>query len=269
MAIYIMGDIHGCFDQFKALLAKVSFNHQVDQLYLVGDLINRGPKSLEMMQYLLAHQDSILPVLGNHDLSYLVYAEGATKLRRGDTYNVIAESPDAERIKQYLRQQPLMRTIPEYNVAIAHAGIPPFWSIKEAMQLNQEVTELLTTEKKKPYKKLITEMFGNHPAAWSPTLEGLDRIRVIINYFTRMRYLNLDQSLDFDNKREEYDSTVMLPWFKFERISDRDTEIYYGHWASLGIHQENHTYCLDSGCVWGGKLTLIRVDQNANILTSL
>lgn len=268
MAIYIMGDIHGCFDEFKMLLTKVAFNHQTDQLYLVGDLINRGPKSLEVMRYLLAHQDSIFPVLGNHDLSYLVYAEGETKLRKGDTYDVVAQSKDSKAIKQYLRNQPLMRTIPELNIAIAHAGIPPFWSIDEAMKLNQEVSELLATEKKKTYKKLIAEMFGNHPAAWLPTLEGLDRVRAIINYFTRMRYLNLDQSLDFDNKREEYDPAQMLPWFKFNRALNQDTQIFYGHWASLGIHHENNTHCLDSGCVWEGELTIARVDQGEIILTS-
>lgn len=260
MAIYVMSDIHGCFDEFIALLDKVNFNTQQDQLYLVGDLINRGPKSLEVMQYLLKHEDSMFPVLGNHDLSYLVYAEGNTKLRRGDTYQDIHQSSQANDIKEYLRKQPLVRYIPEVDVAIAHAGIPPFWSIDEALALSLEVEKKLQTQKPHKYHRFMELMFGNTPAAWDPSLKGIDRRRVIINYFSRMRYLNRDLSLDFDNKTEEYNKAVMKPWFQFERPLHNKTQIIFGHWASLGIHHENGTYCIDSGCVWEGSLTLIRID---------
>lgn len=152
MAIYVMSDIHGCYDEFQALLKKINFNHKTDQLYLVGDLINRGPKSLAVMKYLMKHQSSIFPVLGNHDLSYLVYAAGETKLRRGDTYNEVLQSTDAKTIKKYLKKQPLMRYIPKLNIAIAHAGIPPFWSIAEALSLSNEIHEQLITDDKKAYQ---------------------------------------------------------------------------------------------------------------------
>lgn len=269
MAIYVMSDIHGCFDEFIALLDKVNFNSQQDQLYLVGDLINRGPKSLEVMQYLLKYEDSMFPVLGNHDLSYLVYAEGNTKLRRGDTYQDIQQSSQANDIKEYLRKQPLVRYIPEVDVAIAHAGIPPFWSIDEALALSLEVEKKLQTKKPHKYHHFMELMFGNTPAAWNPDLKGIDRRRVIINYFSRMRYLNSDLSLDFDNKTEEYNKAVMKPWFQFERPLHKKTQIIFGHWASLGIHHENGTYCIDSGCVWEGSLTLIRIDVTPFEITSI
>lgn len=268
MAIYVMSDIHGCFDEFMALLKKVNFNHESDQLYLVGDLINRGPKSLEVMQYLMAHEDSIFPVLGNHDLSYLVYAQGSTRLRKGDTYNDIFTSDDAKKVKAYLRKQPLMRYIPEVDVAIAHAGIPPFWTIPQALELSAEIQKRLNTAKKEKYQRLIENMFGNTPKAWDPKLKGMDRRRVIINYFSRMRYLYLDLSMDFDNKSEDYNPAIMKPWFQFERPLHNKTKIIYGHWASLGIHQENGTICIDSGCVWEGSLSIIQIDITPYELTS-
>ncbi len=269
MATYVMSDIHGCFDEFIALLDKVNFNAQEDRLYLVGDLINRGPKSLKVMQYLLEHEASMFPVLGNHDLSYLVYAEGKTRLRRGDTYQDILQSKFAGDIKEYLRHQPLVRYIPEVDVAIAHAGIPPFWRIDEALELSAEVEKKLQSNKPHKYQHFMQSMFGNTPIAWDPNLKGIDRRRVIINYFSRMRYLHNDLSLDFDNKTESYDTAVMKPWFQFERPFHQRTQIIYGHWASLGIHHENGTYCIDSGCVWEGSLTVIRIDTMPFEITSL
>lgn len=261
MAIYVMSDIHGCYDEFRALLKKIEFNHKQDQLYLVGDLINRGPKSLAVMEYLLKHESSIFPVLGNHDLSYLVYAAGETRLRRGDTYDEITNSDHAKKIKKYLKKQPLMRYIPALDIAISHAGIPPFWSIAEALSLSNEVHEQLITSDKKHYQTLMQQMFGNSPTTWEPTLSGIDRTRVIINCFSRMRYLNLDLSMDFDNKTENYDRKIMKPWFQFERPRHQKTKIIYGHWASLGIHDENRTLCIDSGCVWEGALSAVRIDK--------
>ena len=261
MAIYAVGDIHGCFDEFQALLKKINFDHQKDRVYLVGDLINRGPKSLAVMEYLLNHQESILPVLGNHDLSYLVYAEGYTRLKRGDTYQELLESPLAVDIREYLRHQPLVRYLPQFNIAIAHAGIPPFWSINEALKLSKEAESYLQNSHREQYCQFIQSMFGNTPNAWDQTLKGFDRVRAIINYLTRMRYLNLDLSLDFDNKMDEYDSQIMQPWFKFERPKQNESLIIFGHWASLGRHFENNTYGIDSGCVWEGELTLLKIDQ--------
>lgn len=260
MATYVMSDIHGCYDEFIALLQKIDFNHDIDQLYLVGDLINRGPKSLKVMKYLMKHESSIFPVLGNHDLSYLVYAAGETKLRRGDTYNELATSDQVKKIRKYLRKQPLMRYLPQFDIAIAHAGIPPFWSIAEALAHSNEIHELLLRKDKKHYQKLMRKMFGNHPEAWSNDLTDIDKVRTIINYFCRMRYLKLDLSMDFDNKLEEFDENIMLPWFKFDRSLHQNTKIIYGHWASLGIHEENNTLCIDSGCVWEGSLSVVRID---------
>lgn len=261
MAIYVMGDLHSCFNEFKALLAKIAFNPTHDTLYLVGDLINRGPKSVEMMRYLLHHEDSIKPVLGNHDLSFLVYEAGETRLRRGDTYDTLLNIPEREEIRDYLRRQPLMRYLPEYDIAIAHAGIPPIWSISEAQILANEIHALLNTEDMQAYRHLMRTMFGNTPAKWDEDLINEDRIRVIINYFSRMRYLYPDLSLDFANKQQEYNPSEMQPWFKYPRDKQGKTKLIYGHWASLGIHAENGTYCIDSGCVWQGTLSVLRIDS--------
>ena len=268
MATYVMSDIHGCYDEFIALLEKIAFNHQHDQLYLVGDLINRGPKSLAVMEYLMAHESSIFPVLGNHDLSYLVYAAGETKLRRGDTYDELLQSPHAKKIRNYLKKQPLMRYLEKEDIAIAHAGIPPFWTIPQARKRSERIHKKLTTESKEKYQRLMKEMFGNTPSAWSDSLEGIDKTRAIINYFCRMRFLHLDLSMDFDNKRDDYDDKIMRPWFKFDRSQHHATKIIYGHWASLGIHSENNTLCIDSGCVWEGELSVVRIDQPQWELTS-
>ncbi|MBS7818907.1 symmetrical bis(5'-nucleosyl)-tetraphosphatase [Wohlfahrtiimonas chitiniclastica] len=264
MAIYAMGDLHGCYREFKKLLEKIEFDHAKDRLYLVGDLINRGPKSEKTLNYLMKHTDSIFPVLGNHDLAFLVYAQGLIRLKRHDTYDQLMQSPDVDAYIHFLRQQPLMHYIEDLDVAICHAGIHPSWSIDQALELAKEAETVLKDDEL--CGEFVPQMFGNQPNYWDESLTGIDRIRAIVNVFTRMRYLFADGHLDFDAKVPLSEATeTLIPWFKMPNAFG-GTEVIFGHWASLGLHSENNITCIDTGCAWGEKLTAIRLDQSPHPL---
>lgn len=263
MAVYAMGDIHGCYREFKKLLEKIEFDHDKDKLYLVGDLINRGPKSEKVLSYLMKHTESILPVLGNHDLAFLVFQEGLIRLKRHDTYGELMESPQLQEYVRFIREQPLMRYIPELDIAICHAGIYPTWTIDEALSYGKEVEAVLQNDVL--YHEFVSKMFGNHPDEWDNSLEGIDRIRMIVNVFTRMRYLHTDGRLDFDAKVPLKEITNLIPWFRFNNQFEK-TQVIFGHWASLGLHDENNILCLDTGCAWGEKLTAIRLDVQPQMI---
>lgn len=259
MAIYAIGDIHGCYHEFKKLLKKIEFNPDKDKVFLVGDLINRGPKSLKVLDLIISNPSSIFPVLGNHDLAFLVFAKGLIKLKKKDTYDEITNHPECDKYINFLRSLPLMHYIPKIDTAICHAGIDPQWSISEALSLSQEVSSIFGNDI--DYDKFIPTMFGNEPNKWDDSLNGNDRIRAIINSFTRMRFLLKDGCLDFDSKSTLVDaSEELIPWFRFPQRNNENTRIIFGHWAALGLHEENNTICIDSGCVWGEKLTAIRLD---------
>lgn len=264
MAIYAMGDLHGCYREFKKLLEKIKFDHAHDRLYLVGDMINRGPKSTKVLKYLLKHQDSIFPVLGNHDLAFLVYQAGLIRLKRHDTYGELLESKHIDEFVAYIRHLPLMHYLSELDITICHAGIHPKWDIEKAQSLAKEAEAIFKDDKR--CADFLPKMFGNVPDYWSDALEGDDRIRSIINVFSRMRYLHPDTSLDFDAKVPlKQVSTELIPWFRFPHQL-KNTQVIFGHWGALGLHQENNVYCIDSGCAWGGKLTAIRLDAEPQTL---
>ena len=260
MATYVIGDIHGCFDEFIDLLETIEFDPQQDTIYLVGDLVNRGPKSLETIEYIMQNRDSIFPILGNHDLSYLVYAEGHIGLRPRDTYESLLNAPNRDEIIEYLRHLPLMIYRQDLDIAIVHAGIPPMWSIEEALGYAKEAEAYLRTFNKEDYHEFTRTMFGNTPSAWSPDLTGIDRIRYIINAFTRMRLLHEDFALDLETKEQTFEAEGLTPWFSILRKSS-PTQIIFGHWASLGFHEENATLCIDSGCVWQGEMTAVEISS--------
>lgn len=257
MAIYAIGDLHGCYHEFKKLLEKIEFDHSEDKLYLVGDLINRGPKSAKVLNYLIKHQESILPVLGNHDLAFLVFQAGLIRLKRHDTYDELLDNEHINDYVQYIREQPLMRYIPELDIAICHAGICPDWTIKQALDLAEEAHQVLINDEL--YTEFLPKMFGNQPDRWDDQLAGIDRIRTIINFFTRMRYLHEDGHLDFGAKEPIDEVKDLVPWFRCQNQFN-NTQVVFGHWASLGLHDENNIICIDTGCAWGEKLTAIRLD---------
>lgn len=263
MAIYAIGDLHGCYREFKKLLEKINFDHDKDKLYLVGDLINRGPKSEKVLSYLIDHQESILPVLGNHDLAFLVYQAGLIRLKRWDTYDEILKSERANEYVKFIREQPLMRYIPELDIAICHAGLYPNWTIPQALSLAKEAEDVLRDDA--ACADFLPKMFGNYPDNWQENFTGVDRIRAIVNVLTRMRYLHDDGRLDFDAKAPMKETVGLTPWFRFPNRFEK-TQIIFGHWGSLGLHNENNIMCIDTGCAWGGKLTALRLDSNPQVI---
>ncbi len=264
MADYIIGDVQGCFDALTALLAKIKFSAQSDRIFFAGDLINRGDQSLDTLAFIYEHRDCMQTVLGNHDLHLLACLYGGAKPKGKDTLSEILAHPDSKLWGQWLLSQPLVISLPAHQAIIAHAGIPPFWNEAQALSYSKEVQQAL----KQDPKGLLRQLYGNQPDQWDEQLTGVDRLRCIINYLTRMRLLDPHDRLDYAFKRgldELPDS--LIPWFQHPNPQCKKT-VYFGHWAALEgqTPQASHAVeALDTGCVWGGKLTAYCLDRHQRI----
>ena len=259
MSTYVIGDVHGCFDQFIRLLKKIDYDSKKDQIILTGDLVNRGPKSLDVLNYCMADKN-ITTVLGNHDL-YLLYLisinQGKGKLKK------IVEAENNKQIFEWLITRPLL--IQAFNQStnnkfiITHAGIPEIWSLEKAQDLADEVSQALTNHP----SRVLKAMWGDDPKSWRESVTGNERYRIIINYLTRMRFLSNAACLDLKNTSAKA-SKGSKPWFHYESASYKKMKQYYvfGHWASLNGQTNNpHFIALDTSCVWKGKLTALRMDD--------
>jgi bis(5'-nucleosyl)-tetraphosphatase (symmetrical) len=256
MATYIVGDIQGCCDELQQLLRLANFDAEKDELWITGDLVARGPKSLETLRFVKDLGESAKIILGNHDLHLLAIWQGIHQAKNNDRLTPLLNASDCDELLNWLRCQPLLLRHPEFHFLMVHAGISPQWTIKQAEQLALEVESQLRS---KNFKILLQKMYGNHPNSWSDDLIGDERLRFIINVFTRMRYCFLDGSLEFKNKLgpEQTDSSIMQPWFKIDS-RDKSTPILFGHWAALlGKVDNEGLYALDTGCVWGNSLTMM------------
>ncbi|MEL7551131.1 symmetrical bis(5'-nucleosyl)-tetraphosphatase [Pseudomonas protegens] len=265
MATYAVGDLQGCLEPLQCLLEQVAFDPARDRLWLVGDLVNRGPQSLETLRYLYSIRDSLVCVLGNHDLHLLAVWRNVERLKKSDTLREILEAPDCEELLQWLRQQKLMHYDEARNIAMVHAGIAPQWSLKKAQKCAAEVEEALRDDNL--FDPFLDGMYGNDPAKWDSDLKGVTRLRVITNYFTRMRFCTSDGKLDLKSK-EGLDTAPpgYAPWFSHKERKTRDLKIIFGHWAALEGHcNEPGIFALDSGCVWGGAMTLLNVDSGIRL----
>ncbi|BBB28732.1 symmetrical bis(5'-nucleosyl)-tetraphosphatase [Neptunomonas japonica] len=261
MATYAIGDIQGCFDELQNLLAAISFNKS-DTLWICGDLVNRGPKSLETLRFIKQLDRQAISVLGNHDLHLLAIHNGAVKKKKSDTLDEILNASDRSELMDWLQQQPLLHSDKSLNFTMVHAGIPPRWSITKAHQLANEVESTL----KSPQAKAFFEhMYGNTPKIWSNQLSGWDRLRLITNYFTRMRFCTSQNELEFASKGGlETQPNGFLPWYKHDNRKSAEQRIVFGHWAALqGKTDTANIYALDTGCIWGDKLTALRLDDLA------
>jgi bis(5'-nucleosyl)-tetraphosphatase (symmetrical) len=258
MATYAIGDIQGCFDQLKRLLECVSFGDS-DQLWLAGDLVNRGPKSLETLRFVRSLGDRSRVVLGNHDLHLLAIHYGVTQPRRSDTLGPILDAPDRDELMQWLQQQPLLVHDEALDYVMVHAGIPPDWSLKQASARAREVETVLQGPEAESF---FQHMYGNQPDCWSKDLQGWDRLRVITNYLTRMRFCDSKGRLDFAAKGGlETQPEGFRPWYSHTRKADAQ-RIIFGHWAALeGGLQHPQLFSLDTGCVWGNRLTAMRLED--------
>ncbi|AIR89119.1 symmetrical bis(5'-nucleosyl)-tetraphosphatase [Pseudomonas cremoricolorata] len=260
MAVYAVGDLQGCLQPLKCLLERASFDPAVDRLWLVGDLVNRGPDSLETLRFLYGMRDAVVCVLGNHDLHLLAAWHNVERLKKSDTLLDIINAPDADQLFGWLRQQKLLHYDEARGVAMAHAGIPPQWTLGTALELAAEVEQVLRDDTR--LQLYLEGMYGNEPNKWSKRLAGVERLRVITNYFTRMRFCTAEGKLDLKSK-EGLDSAPkgFKPWFAHKGRRARHVEIIFGHWAALeGKVDEPGVIALDTGCVWGGAMTLYNVD---------
>ena len=259
MATYAVGDIQGCFASLQALLEKCSFSPEFDRLWLVGDLVNRGPRSLETLRFVKGLGDRAVTVLGNHDLSLLMAAEGFGKRHRSDTIDDILAAPDRDELLHWLRYQRLMHVQGDY--AMVHAGLLPAWSVAEARALVAKVEQALQAEN---YREFLANMWGSEPGAWDSSLTGWPRLRVIVNAMTRMRFCSPAGEMDFKAKGELSQAPAgYLPWFEVPGRRSAATVLVTGHWSALGLRLEPNLLALDSGCLWGGKLSALRLEDRA------
>ena len=257
MATYAVGDVQGCFDSLKRLLASAQFDPAKDRLWVAGDLVNRGPDSLGALRYIKSLGDSAVMVLGNHDLHLLAVAEGFQPAHRKDTLAAILAAPDRADLLSWLRQCPLLHS--DLGFTMTHAGIPPIWSLAQASGYAKEVQEALQGAH---YRDFLAAIYGNTPDCWDDGLVGYDRLRLITNYFTRMRFCSAEGRLELTAK-EGLDKTPqgLAPWFDHPHPS-LDRPLLFGHWAAIkGRTSRANAIALDTGCVWGGQLTMLRLDD--------
>jgi bis(5'-nucleosyl)-tetraphosphatase (symmetrical) len=257
MATYAIGDIQGCFEPLQRLLDQIGFDAGSDRLWLVGDLVNRGPDSLATLRFVRSLGETAVVVLGNHDLHMLAVAEGHEKLKRGDTLQDVLDAPDRDTLLDWLRQCPLMHF--EDGWAMVHAGLLPAWNVSRALELAAEVEAALRAP---AYRSFLARMYGNHPERWSDTLGGYDRLRVIVNAMTRMRLCTAEGEMEFTHKGRPKDPPAgYLPWFDVPERRSRDTPLIFGHWSALGLVKRPNLFGLDTGCLWGRRLTALRLED--------
>jgi bis(5'-nucleosyl)-tetraphosphatase (symmetrical) len=254
MATYAIGDVQGCYDELRELLARVGFRRGRDQLWFVGDLVNRGPKSLEVLRFVASLGDAAVTVLGNHDLHLLAQYEGVEKLKEKDTFQDVLDASDADELTGWLRKRPMMHTEGPY--AMVHAGLLPGWSVEHALDLAAEVGKALAARN---YRDFLQRMYGNGPEGWRDDLKGWDRLRVIVNAMTRMRFCSPDGRMELEAKGQTPPRGYKA-WFE-TRPQSEETTIVFGHWSQLGLKVRERQVGLDSGCVWGGKLTALRLED--------
>lgn len=257
MATYAIGDIQGCYHSFQQLLKHIHFDAERDRLWLVGDLINRGSGSLEVLRWVYERQSSIVTVLGNHDLHTLAVAEGFVPASRGDTLQALLDAPDCGKLLTWLRQQSMIHAGQGY--LMVHAGLLPEWTAEQALALGAEVEQALRAGN---YRDFLAHMYGNLPDRWDETLHGMDRLRLITNAMTRLRICDAKGVMDFKFKGELQDIPKgYTPWFDMPARRSVDTTIIFGHWSALGLQQRDNLFALDTGCLWGGALTALRLDD--------
>lgn len=257
MATYAIGDLQGCFTTFLRLIDLIRFDPAQDKLWLVGDIVNRGPDSLSLLRHIKQAADSMIMVLGNHDLHLLMVAAGIAKKHSGDTLQAILDAPDRDELLHWLRHQRLFHAEGPY--AMVHAGLLPSWSISQAEQLAHEVESTLRQDN---YQELFAQMYGNEPHYWREEWTGYQRLRVIINAMTRMRICTPEGVMNFAFKGAPQSiPSGYLPWFNLPQRASQKHTIICGHWSALGLYVTDHLIALDSGCVWGGQLSAIRLED--------
>jgi len=261
MSTYAIGDIQGCYRDLLRLLEAINFDRNNDTLWCVGDLVNRGPQSLEVLRFFKKLGDKAIVTLGNHDLHLLAVGNGHTDyLKPKDTLHSVLQAPDNYELLTWLRHCPLLHHDQSLNFTMIHAGLPPQWDLATAQQCAREVETVL---KSAQYPDYLANLYGNEPKKWSDKLAGWERLRFITNCFTRMRYCNDEGKLALKNKGTPRWNTKdsEQPWFLLPNRATRSEQIIFGHWSTLGYYAKHNVYALDTGCLWGGALTALRLED--------
>ena len=264
MSTYAIGDLQGCHKELTQLLDEINFNNKNDQIWFVGDMVNRGPQSLACLRLIKSLGDSAKVVLGNHDLHLLAVANKVRKPHKKDTVNKIIESEDADDLLSWVTNLPLLVNDPDLDFTMVHAGLPPQWSLYQAIELAQETESLLRSDK---FNDFLNYMYGDQPDKWSDSLKDYDRHRFIINCFTRIRYCDANGRLNLKEKGKPGTQTNSLtPWYAISNRKTKNNKIVFGHWSTIHLGNEKNfkqynVYPLDTGCLWGGELTAMRLDD--------
>lgn len=253
---YLIGDLQGCCDALERLLQRLDFSPSRDRLWLLGDLVNRGPASLATLRRMIGLGDAATCLLGNHDLHLLAVAHGVRSPGKGDTVDAILAADDRGALLDWLRQQRL--AVFETGWLMVHAGVPPQWTRADTLSLAAEVESVLRGP---DLVDFLRTMYGNEPARWRPELSGTDRLRFTVNALTRLRFCTADGEMDFKTKDGAGAAPDgYMPWFDVPGRRTADTPMAFGHWSTLGLLDRPHLLGLDTGCVWGGRLTAARID---------
>ena len=257
MSHYVIGDIQGCYSEFRQLLDTVDFEPSRDRLWLVGDLVNRGPESLSVLRTVKSLGAAATTVLGNHDLHLLIVAAGHRRPHRRDTLSDVLAAPDRDELLDWLRRLPLV--VREGRRTMVHAGLLPSWTATQALALGREVEAVLRST---DCDDFLDQLYGDEPARWDDRLAGVDRLRAVVNACTRLRFCTADGTMEFSEKRgAEHAPAGFAPWFAHPARRSADDTIYCGHWSTLELMLAPNLAMLDSGCVWGGTLTAVRLDD--------
>ncbi|HKS93411.1 MAG TPA: symmetrical bis(5'-nucleosyl)-tetraphosphatase [Gammaproteobacteria bacterium] len=262
MAIFAVGDIQGCYDELQQLLTRIKFNPAEDRLWFTGDLVNRGPNSLDTLRFVKSLGERAVCVLGNHDLHLLALAAGVHGHKSADTLDAVLGAPDRDDLLHWLRYRPLLHHDAALGFTLAHAGLPPQWDLATATGCAHELETALRTA---DYAEFLRHMYGNQPSRWSPDLQGIERLRFSVNCFTRLRYVSADGDLDLTSKGAPGTQPEgYLPWFAVPGRKSAELHVIFGHWSTVGVAKGHNVYPLDTGCVWGGRLSALRLDGDGS-----
>jgi bis(5'-nucleosyl)-tetraphosphatase (symmetrical) len=265
MATYAIGDLQGCYDPFRRLLDTLKFDPAHDQLWFAGDLINRGPKSLQTLRFIISLGDRARTVLGNHECHFLAVAYGHKNPHRADTFEQLLAAEDSKELIDWVRKQPFMYEDHSLGYGMIHAGLPPQWSLSEARQYARELEATFQSD---DIDQFLASMYGDQPDRWDANLTGNERLRFVINCFTRLRYCDEQGRLHLKEKGAiGTQAEGLLPWFEAANRKTLNDRLLFGHWSTLGLHKKNNAICLDSGCLWGGKLSAIKLDGSEQMIS--
>ncbi|MGH8115334.1 MAG: symmetrical bis(5'-nucleosyl)-tetraphosphatase [Rhodanobacteraceae bacterium] len=268
MAVFAIGDIQGCYDELQRLLERIKYNPTRDTLWFAGDLVNRGPQSLQTLRFVKNLPERTVCVLGNHDLHLLARAAGVQRHKASDTLDEVLAAPDCDDLLDWLRHRPLLHHDSALGFTLVHAGLPPEWDLTLARKCAHDLESVLRGD---ACRDFLHHMYGNAPARWSDDLQGTERLRFIVNCFTRLRYCDAQGHMHMKPKGAPGTQAAgLMPWFEVPGRKSANTNIVFGHWSTLGqIHwPQAQVHGLDTGCIWGGCLTALNLDTGATVSSS-